>query len=43
MLKGIVDGLMEQGVAQIDDGATCIFVEGIKVPLIIQKSDGGYG
>ena len=32
-----------QGVAEDSDGAVCIFVEGIKVPLIIQKSDGGYG
>ena len=32
-----------QGVAEDSDGAVCIFVEGIKVPLIIQKSDGGFG
>ncbi|PNW84382.1 hypothetical protein CHLRE_03g143887v5 [Chlamydomonas reinhardtii] len=43
MLKGIVDGLKETGVATIDDGATCVFVEGQSVPLIVQKSDGGFG
>lgn len=29
--------------ATIDDGATCVFVEGQSVPLIVQKSDGGFG
>lgn len=44
MLKGIVEELKEQGVAQVSDGAVCIFVNGPdKVPLIIQKSDGGFG
>ncbi|KAG2495395.1 hypothetical protein HYH03_006662 [Edaphochlamys debaryana] len=43
MLKDVVDGLKEAGVATIDDGATCVFVEGQTVPLIVQKSDGGFG
>ena len=32
-----------QGVAVESEGATCVFVEGKEVPLIVQKSDGGYG
>jgi arginyl-tRNA synthetase len=43
MLKEVVEELTRQGVAEISEGAACIFVEGVKVPLIIQKSDGGYG
>eukprot|EP00798_Chlamydomonas_sp_ICE-L_P023141 gene23141-30345_t len=43
MLKEVVDDLKEKGVAEISEGATCIFVDGVKVPLIVQKSDGGYG
>ncbi|KAG1677444.1 hypothetical protein FOA52_001899 [Chlamydomonas sp. UWO 241] len=43
MLAGVVEELKEQGVAEVDNGAVCIFVEGHKVPLIIQKSDGGFG
>src|SRR5690606_24021053 len=31
------------GVAVVDSGALCIFVEGYDAPLIIRKSDGGYG
>ncbi len=41
--QGVVDGLREQGVATIDNGATCVFVEGQPLPLMVQKSDGGYG
>eukprot|EP00879_Flechtneria_rotunda_P008355 GHRR01008752.1.p1 GENE.GHRR01008752.1~~GHRR01008752.1.p1 ORF type:complete len:557 (+),score=163.22 GHRR01008752.1:140-1810(+) len=43
MLKGVVDELREQGIAEISEGATCVFIEGSQVPLIIQKSDGGFG
>jgi arginyl-tRNA synthetase len=31
------------GVAVIDDGALCVFVEGYDAPLMIRKSDGGWG
>lgn len=30
------------GVAVVDGGALCVFVEGYEAPLIIRKSDGGY-
>ncbi|KAI8475928.1 MAG: tRNA synthetases class I (R)-domain-containing protein [Monoraphidium minutum] len=43
MLKGVVEELKEAGVAVESEGATCVFVEGKEVPLIVQKSDGGYG
>lgn len=49
MLGAVCDELYEQGVAVIDDGALCVFLEGYTgregkpVPLIIRKSDGGYG
>ena len=48
-LEGICDELEAQGIATISDGALCVFLdgytgrEGKPVPLIIRKSDGGYG
>lgn len=42
MLRGMVDELVKEGVAKEDNGAICVFVPKIKVPLIIQKSDGGF-
>jgi arginyl-tRNA synthetase len=39
----VVEELRSAGVAQLDDGAVCVFVEGQSVPLIVQKSDGGFG
>lgn len=38
----MVDELQSSGVAVENDGAICIFVPKQKVPLIIQKSDGGF-
>ncbi|EFJ40444.1 hypothetical protein VOLCADRAFT_108162 [Volvox carteri f. nagariensis] len=43
MLKDVVEELKAAGVATIDNGAACVFVEGQSVPLIVQKSDGGFG
>lgn len=42
-LQSVVDELQAAGVAQLDNGAMCVFVEGKEVPLIVQKSDGGFG
>jgi arginyl-tRNA synthetase len=48
-LAGICDELEAKGIARISDGALCVFLdgytgrEGKPVPLIIRKSDGGYG
>ncbi|MDP1880442.1 MAG: arginine--tRNA ligase [Parachlamydiaceae bacterium] len=47
-LPTIVDELEKKGLVQISDGAKCIFLEGFQnrdgepLPLMIQKSDGGY-
>lgn len=47
-LKEVVDELDEKGLVVISGGAKCIFLEGFQnregepLPLMIQKSDGGY-
>ena len=43
MLKNVVDELKERGIAELSEGAMCVFVEGSSVPLIVQKTDGGFG
>lgn len=48
-LPGICDALQEKGIAQISQGALCVFLDGVQgrdgkpLPLIVRKSDGGYG
>ncbi len=48
-LAAICDELEAKGIAVVSDGALCVFLdgytgrEGKPVPLIIRKSDGGYG
>lgn len=48
MLKDVVEELTQKGLVQISDGAKCVFVDGFKnregepLPLMVQKSDGGY-
>lgn len=42
MLKGLVEDLVERKVAEVDKGATVVFVPKHNVPLIIRKSDGGF-
>lgn len=47
-LKEVVKELEEKGLVTVSDGAKCVFLEGFKnregdcLPVIIQKSDGGY-
>ncbi|MCW2917000.1 MAG: Arginine--tRNA ligase [Actinomycetia bacterium] len=49
MLKDVCDELEAKGIAVMSEGALCVFLdgylgrEGKPVPLIIRKSDGGYG
>jgi arginyl-tRNA synthetase len=48
-LAQICDELEAQGIATVSEGALCVFLdgytgrEGKPVPLIVRKSDGGYG
>jgi arginyl-tRNA synthetase len=48
MLPGIVAELQEKGLAVVDQGAVCLFLEGFlgregkPQPMLIRKSDGGY-
>ncbi len=42
-LPVLVRELEESGVAVVDDGALCVFVDGFEAPLIVRKRDGGYG
>ena len=48
-LAEICDELEAKGLATVSDGALCVFLDGYTgredkpVPLIIRKSDGGYG
>jgi arginyl-tRNA synthetase len=48
-LPGLVDDLLERGLARESEGAICVFLpgftgrEGELVPLIVRKQDGGYG
>lgn len=47
-LKTIVDELSDKHLIEISEGAKCVFLEGFKnregepMPLMVQKSDGGY-
>ncbi len=47
-LSSVVQELEQKGLVTVSDGAKCIFVEGFenrdgeKMPLIVQKSDGGF-
>ena len=48
MLKTVVKELEDKGLVQISNGAKCIFLDGFKnregdpLPLMVQKSDGGF-
>ncbi|WP_347352415.1 arginine--tRNA ligase [Intrasporangium sp.] len=49
MLADVCDELEAKGIATVSEGALCVFLdgytgrEGKPVPLIVRKSDGGYG
>ncbi|MFP5282693.1 MAG: arginine--tRNA ligase [Actinomycetes bacterium] len=42
-LARVVAELEASGLAVIDDGALCVFVDGFAAPMIVRKRDGGYG
>jgi arginyl-tRNA synthetase len=47
-LPGVIEDLAQQGLIRVSDGATCVFLDeftgkdGEPLPVIVQKSDGGY-
>jgi arginyl-tRNA synthetase len=47
-LSGVVASLEDKGIVEVSNGAKCLFMDGFEnregdpLPLIIQKSDGGY-
>lgn len=47
-LKEVVDELSQKGLIEMSDGAKCMYLDGFKnregepLPIIVQKSDGGY-
>jgi len=41
-LAGVVDDLVNRGIAEEDDGALIVRVEGEKAPCIVRKRDGGF-
>lgn len=49
MLPGLIEDLENKNLIEVSDGAKCIFIpeyknrEGTPMPLMVQKSDGGYG
>ncbi len=42
-LPGVAADLEARGIGVIDDGALCVFLDGVEAPVIVRKSDGGYG
>jgi len=49
MLPAVISDLQASGLAEVSDGAVCVFPagftnkEGERLPLIVRKGDGGYG
>lgn len=42
LLEPMVKELIDRGIAVSSQGAKCIFIDGYDLPLMIQKSDGGF-
>ena len=43
LLAPVASDLEARGIAVMDQGALCVFVPGYEAPVIVRKSDGGYG
>ncbi|MDR0488779.1 MAG: arginine--tRNA ligase [Propionibacteriaceae bacterium] len=43
MLDAVATDLEALGIATMDDGALCVFLPDDEAPVIVRKSDGGYG
>ncbi|MBA0852650.1 hypothetical protein Goshw_008030 [Gossypium schwendimanii] len=41
-IPGVIEALNKQGLVEESQGARVIFIEGINIPLIVVKSDGGF-
>jgi arginyl-tRNA synthetase len=41
-LGDVVQQFLDRGLAEVSDGAVCVFLDGFEAPMIIQKSDGAY-
>lgn len=42
LLPKVVEDLDKKGLITLSEGAKCVFHEGFRIPLMVQKSDGGY-
>lgn len=42
LLAEVVADLERAHISTLSEGAKCVFIEGIDIPLMVQKSDGGY-
>ncbi len=42
-LAAVAADLETRGIGVIDDGALCVFLDGVEAPVIVRKSDGGFG
>lgn len=43
MLNPLLEELVSKGIVEESEGAKVVWNEGFEVPLIMQKSDGGFG
>ncbi len=43
MLPAVAADLEAMGIARVDQGALCVFLDGDDAPLIVRKADGGFG
>ena len=41
-LPQVIEDLIKEGLLSESDGAQCVFLEGEEIPVIVQKSGGGY-
>jgi arginyl-tRNA synthetase len=41
-LRGVVKSLLDRGIAEVSEGAVCVFLEGQDAPMIVQKQDGAF-
>ncbi|MCR9294736.1 MAG: arginine--tRNA ligase [bacterium] len=42
MLGGVVERLIERGLAEENEGAICVFLPGFDTPMIVRKRDGAF-